>query len=588
MRSLCTIVVAVSLLSLSCGSSNNGSADSGPGDIPADISTSDSAADLPAVDLIPDKVNDQTTAELTPDLPADLGPMEILVDIPLDSPPAPDTGPDTKDTTPEPDVGEDVTPDIPPDLPPPQCGLPADCQELLGDSDSCKQWVCSDGSCFQLDIDCDDQDICTEDFCDDELGCMNKFFPPEPCEDEQGNPGLKMCVEGAWGDCQGMPECNLKLNSNETGTVNPFIFPAREGQFYATWVASEDGGGNMKLAWVDPLTCTITNGPFNVNETPGGVYYWGAQWALSDGAGNFYAVWEAKSGLGEVRFAHSQSGVDFAPSVEVVTTSDNGIHPALAVVIPGHVVVTWSGFIDSNAPAGFEYDPFFASNPSTFAENQFSTGVQVAATAIQDDSTAVVIDPAGNVYVGWESFQDGSPEGGNIYVAKSSDGGVTFGQPVQVNDVNSKANVGISNFMTWGYGRLFVVWSDDRTDYEGDVYIDSAEDDLIFGDDVMVNDSTYRYQEDPTVVVGQGPNCNGTVYVVWQDLRSNNGYDIYGAKSVDLGETFEPNIMINPDATEDQMNPALAVDAACVVGATWRDNVGSDKFNIRTTFLPAW
>jgi len=64
--------------------------------------------------------------------------------------------------------------------------------------------------------------------------------------------------------------------------------------------------------------------------------------------------------------------------------------------------------------------------------------------------------------------------------------------------------------------------------------------------------------------------------------------DEWGAKSTDLGATFQPNIMLNPDDTEDQMNPALAVDAGCVVGASWRDNAAANSFNVHTIFLPVW
>lgn len=52
--------------------------------------------------------------------------------------------------------------------------------------------------------------------------------------------------------------------------------------------------------------------------------------------------------------------------------------------------------------------------------------------------------------------------------------------------------------------------------------------------------------------------------VVWQDLRSNNSYDIYGAKSSDAGLSFEANQMMNPTQEGDQMNP------------------------IKATFLPLW
>jgi hypothetical protein len=558
-----------------------------------------------------------------PDLADDL--LSDRAEPPEDAPgtdtPAPDLDVVMPDDTAPPDVPVDTVPEVATDTAPEvtvECVDPAGCLAIHGAPAACQAWECVDGSCVEEASDagtscedddpctvddtcdgsgacqpgpqdpCDDGNLCTEDSCVPGIGCQYAQVPPQPCTDGNGDPGISTCSGGAWSDCVGSPPCDILVNTGTDGTVNPYIFQAREGKFYVSFVENTPGGADLKLAWLDPATCQITQGPFTVNDPADSVYYWGSQAAVSDAAGNFYAVWEASSGMGEIGFASSESGIDFGPAIEAVSTSENGQYPVLAAPSPGTVYVAWSGFIDSAAPAGFEYDPFVTSNADVFGGGTFSPAVQVAATALQDDSVALVVSPDGDVYVAWESYQDDSDLGGNIYVAKSVDGGLTFGAAVQVNDVNTHASVGKSTFMAWGEGALHLVWSDTRDDSEGDVYYDQAGPSLDFGVDIMVNDDTYRYQEDPSVAVGDGGACDGTVYVVWQDLRSNDGYDIYGARRVAGAPGFDANVLINPGTDEDQMNPALGVDPDCVVGVTWRDNATNTKFDIRATFLPLW
>ena len=611
-----TILLSIALLMVFAGCSSDSSS-MGVGDA-ADVAAGDisgEVADNPSVDVPAAEVEDVTPGDVQPDsdiatpedVPEqDLQPEDLPPDLPADLPP--DAEDVAADETPDPDVqGE--------------CQEPAECEVLHGAAGLCKGWECADGSCATIPADqgaacddgdvctvtdscnatgmcvgvpddCDDSNICTVDSCVAEVGCAYEPVPPEACEDADGAPGTKTCADNEWGECEPFPVCDFKVNGWETGTVNPYIFPAREGKFYVSYVAKEDleDGANLKLAWVDPGTCTVTEGPFTVNTTPGAVYYWGGQFAASDGVGNFYAVWEAGSGTGmEIAFAASESGTEFDPPTEVVSVSDNGSDPSLALLGSGQVVGMWTGFIDSDAPAGFEYDPFVTVNTDVFGGGGFSTATQVVATPIQDDQTAIVADPEGNIYAAWESFQDGTDLGGNVYVAMSQDGGATFGPKVKVNDVASKANVGKGQWMAFGNGNLYIVWSDSRDDYEGDVFLDVAPGGTInFGIDIMVNDNTYRYQEDPSVVVGEGDLCNGSVYVVWQDLRSNSSYDIYGAKSSDAGLSFEANQMMNPVQEGDQMNPAVGVDMSCVVGTAWRDSTTNNKFDIKATFLPLW
>ena len=603
----CVVLWLVVGLAIGCG---NGDGTYAPGQDTAGEVSADAAGDvaLPDDGQGQDRVgkDDLKGVDLTPDGGGSDAGQDVPVPDDVVEMAAPEVGVD---------AGEDIALELVPeqveqDVVEPLCVEDDDCLVLSEDPGVCKTWgcveeecvpvavadhtpcddeepctvqnECLEGLCVGVATVCNDDDICTADTCEPGYGCVNQPLPPQACVDGDGNLGKQECANGQWGECQAQPQCKIKLNANDTGTVNPFIFPAREGDFYVTFVASEDEGGNLKLLWVDPETCSISNGPFNVNDVLGGVYYWGAQWAHSDGAGNFYAVWEAKGNLGDVKFASSQTGTTFGASVEVVSTSENGIHPSLALGNPGQALVAWSGY------NGAQYDPYFSTNPDVFGAGAFSAGLQADSNPVQVDQTALAVDDEGNIYLGWQTFPDGSQSGGNIYVAKSTDGGATFGDEVQVNDVAGKANVGNSQFIAWGGGKLYVVWSDERSDPEGDVYMDSSEDGVAFGADKQMNDSGLRYQEDPSVVVGMGTNCKDHVYSVWQDFRSNQDYEVWGTKSTDKGATFEPNIQVSPQAPEDQMNPALAVDPQCVVGAVWRDSETNGSFDVRGTFLPVW
>jgi len=189
----------------------------------------------------------------------------------------------------------------------------------------------------------------------------------------------------------------------------------------------------------------------------------------------------------------------------------------------------------------------------------------------------------GDIYLGWQSFD------GDIFISKSIDGGKTWSKAIQVNDVTGKANVGKASFMTiTPDDRVVLMWSDKRktkSGNENDVFADSSKDGITWGTDVQVNDNDARYQEDPSMAVGHGGGCDGAIYAVWQDFRSKKSYDIYMSRSIDGGKTWAKNQPIANDLQGDEMNPAIAVDNACVIGVAWRDSTTNSKFDIGTQYV---
>jgi len=370
--------------------------------------------------------------------------------------------------------------------------------------------------------------------------------------------------------------CGRKVNTNTDGTVNPFITPARDGQFYVSYVKK---GNDLMLTWEEPGACKSTVGPLRVNKTQGTVYYWGAIGVISDLNGNFFAVWESKAKGAEISYAWSKDGKTFSTPTELVTTSTNGQDPVLWTSGPGQLHAAWRGHHATKK----QYDPYYAAGLDAFAAKPCTKGVLVHDDAAQDDQVAIVTDSKGNIHLAWQSFD------GDIFISTSKDKGKTWSKALQVNDVKGKANVGKASFMTiTSTDRLVLMWSDERkkkSGNENDVFADSSADGVTWGTDVQVNDNDARYQADPSMAVGKGPGCKDAIYAVWQDFRGKKSYDIYISRSVDGGKTWEKNEAVANDKEGDEMNPAIAVDNTCVIGVAWRDSTKNKYFDIGTQYL---
>ncbi|MEX0658081.1 MAG: S-layer homology domain-containing protein [Egibacteraceae bacterium] len=195
--------------------------------------------------------------------------------------------------------------------------------------------------------------------------------------------------------------------------------------------------------------------------------------------------------------------------------------------------------------------------------------------------------PDGTAYITWiegEPDPDVAPSGdvegqdhfihpeAGVYVAASTDDGVTYGDPVRVNDVITANDGNIWNQTRHPSasvapdGTLHIVWQDRRHWYRGcqhthaycnegrlgDTYIaNSTDDGASFSEDVRVSDRTqnneigsdYRQGVYWTYAPVAAPLGNDEVFVAWMDSRrgdfTDDKLDIYYAK-VDLTGGGEP------------------------------------------------
>jgi hypothetical protein len=194
----------------------------------------------------------------------------------------------------------------------------------------------------------------------------------------------------------------------------------------------------------------------------------------------------------------------------------------------GNVYVCWARFTggQNHLTVAYSHD-----HGETWATSRF-TGPQANTNNMQGCNLAV--EPDGDVYVGYRTF-DNNPTNSNpndsaIFVARSTNGGMTFGAPVRVArfiDYRQNATRTPPVFRT-------------------------------FSDVSMAADS------------------NG-VYIAWQGRNGANGSDVFVSRSKTNGSSWETPVIPNAAVAGHQLMPALAA-AGSTLSVVWYDSRSEPAF----------
>lgn len=189
-----------------------------------------------------------------------------------------------------------------------------------------------------------------------------------------------------------------------------------------------------------------------------------------------------------------------------------------------------------------------------------STQNRVNDVSFSPDDSHILI-ASGNLY--------GVP---SIYVSHNSGSG--FSSPVKVNDCNMGSR---APAIALGGQRVYVVWSDERSD-GGDIYASYSDDGgLTFSPNIRVNTGSGKNQYNPDIAT----NSSGTAFVVWQDeINKTEKYDIFVSHS-DNGSSWSSPVMINNGSASyytstSSQTPKIAITADDILHVVWADNRNGD------------
>jgi hypothetical protein len=234
----------------------------------------------------------------------------------------------------------------------------------------------------------------------------------------------------------------------------------------------------------------------------------------------------------------------------------------------GDVYVSWTHFTNSQA------DDWIYFSRSTDHGQTWSAPVKIS-TAAQDnhvEGSQVAVGPDGSIYVAYEAATYDSTNvhalTGQIFVSKSTNGGVTFSTPVLAtpttpfNDLDGNGFTSpyrknsFPSLAVGPEGNVYVVYADQSQPSGGGNaeirLVKSTNGGTSFGSPVLLNDQTAGQRLMPSVAVDQ---ATGWVWVSWFDTRlnpSNNDlYDIYATMSTNGGATFSAQNIRVTQTTDD-------------------------------------
>ena len=321
------------------------------------------------------------------------------------------------------------------------------------------------------------------------------------------------------------------------------------------------------------------------------------------------------------------SGNSFMPSVQVSAQSSvMDTYPAIAVD-DDNVYVTWTRTdlfnydvkFARSTDGGMTFENEIRPHPDlynsyqgyshicvdgdgviyiTYEEDIFGYGIDIALIISTDEgltwcdpirvnddisdkgqfSPAIAADLFGNAAIVWEDKRNtsGAFIHGDVYFTTTGDLGVTFGDNIKVNDTNNTGPIdpapAISLYITGG---AYVAWASETLN-DANIFCDYSSDRINFGEDIRVNDDigNTAQQYDPSINI----NLVGTVFIAWTDER-NNHQDVFFAESYNL-PVFSDNFIVNMDTTEEnQFAPSITSDFLGRAYIIWSDarNTKSDS-----------
>ncbi len=298
-----------------------------------------------------------------------------------------------------------------------------------------------------------------------------------------------------------------------------------DGVAVAVWSDTREGRSNIYLAKSRDGGRTFGSN-VRVNDIPGTAGLFGATVAL-DRHNRAHLVWfDNRDGDYDIYYVGESDRPDgLTPAVRVNDDKDNPV----------------------------EADVFGDGEPTSSADPAFQT------------LPCLAVDASGVIYVAWQDYRRNQAD---IYFAKSTDGGKTFGRNLRVNDDIGRAGQLYPSLAVDARGTLYLAWHDFRRGNQDIYFSRSTDGGKTFSRNIRVNDDQGTAgQFNPSLAVDP----EGPVYLAWHDLR-NGQADIYFAVSRDGGATFSPNRRLNDDRGEAyQFHPSLGVGSRGTVAVAWED-----------------
>ncbi len=280
----------------------------------------------------------------------------------------------------------------------------------------------------------------------------------------------------------------------------------------------------------------------------------------------------------ELRLSRSlDGGRSFQPSV-LVNDDDQLVAHSFDSLYLGHDGTLHIAWIDGRDGK---------KDPGTYATRSTDHGRTLAKNVKIDESTCVccrtslATSPEGTVYLAWRKIFEGNIR--ETVVARSTDGGQTFSEPVIVGHdrwvyagcPHRPASLGVDR-----QGRLYVAWYTEGADETPAIYLSYSDDQgRTFSPKQALNSSKGTFPDHPQMAVdGQG-----RVVVIWEE-QSPVRREVVMSASFDRGQTFGKPVKLNEKKGQ---SPVVSMNSQGFVALAWLEHaMPGHKTVLQTVQLP--
>jgi hypothetical protein len=347
----------------------------------------------------------------------------------------------------------------------------------------------------------------------------------------------------------------VNISNVSSDAASPDMITTSDGVF-AVWMETKSGKSDVFFSKSTDGGNTFA-APINLSGSSMGQSAY-ASFAVKDK--DVYVVWQTSlTGTASVYLTKSSDGgTTFSRPVMISDQSKLAAFPQIAVS-DSHVYSAWLEKSDNNST-----NIVFAKSD----DNAKSFGTPIPITQNLGNSGIPILLATGNqVYLSWEDNSKGNFE---IFLDKSDDSGVSFHTPVVVSGTTGES--GTPQIIVSG-NNVYAVWMDNTSKIYDILFSKSTDGGKSFGTPVNISklhaDSGY-----PQFAVS-----GNNIYVVWTQTISESNYDIFFAKSSDNGDTFDKPVNLSNDNGASGW-PKIASDGSIYV--SWVDSTPG-KFDVFIT-----
>lgn len=270
----------------------------------------------------------------------------------------------------------------------------------------------------------------------------------------------------------------------------------------------------------------------------------------TDSSNNIHIVWSDNTpGNWEIFYKKStDQGTSWATQ-RLTNTWRHSHNPAIAVDSSDHIHVVWN----DNSPGQNEIHHMKSTDHGihwTMKRLTYNSG--------SSESAAIAVDTINSIYVVW---QDETPGNNEIYLRKSSNGGVSWEGTKRLTWTAGSSEA--PAVTVDDDGNIHIVWQDD-TPGNDEIYHKISTNG---GSTWQTKRLTYTssYSLDPAIA----GDPSGGIHVTWTDYPPG-GYEIHYKRSTDEGSTWTTKRLTwSPDSSH---GSSVATDSSGYIHVAWYDN----------------